>query len=105
MLAELLSSDCEQLHLVLVVHELGSDPAELLLPLIDLGHVGACLEPVLLHEVFLVVGEPVDLLLHLIDLPALLLREAYLLGECLLATLDLVVLVIHLGLEVIVLLS
>jgi hypothetical protein len=102
LLAELLASDGKKFHFVLVVHELGSDAAEFFLPLVDLGHVGAGLEAVLLHDVLLAVGEAVDLLLHFFDLAALLLGEADLLGEGLLAPFDLSVLVCDLGLEVVV---
>jgi len=102
LLAELLASDGKKFHFVLVVHELGPDAAEFFLPLVDLGHVSAGLEAVLLHDVLLAVGEAVDLLLHFFDLAALLLGEADLLGEGLLAPFDLSVLVCDLGLEVVV---
>ena len=105
LLPELLPCDREQLHLVLIVHELRPYASELLLPLIDLGHVRAGLEPVLLHDVPLPIRERVDLFLHLLDLPTLLLRETHLLRERLLALLNLRILVAHLALQVVVFLS
>ena len=102
LLSELLPRDPEQLHLVLVIHELRPYASKLFLPLIDLGHVRAGLKPVLLHDIPLPIRERVDLLLHLLNLPALLLRETHLLRQCLLAFIDLRILVAHLALQVVV---
>lgn len=39
LLSELLSGNCEKFHFILIAQKLGSDPAELLFPLVDLTHV------------------------------------------------------------------
>jgi hypothetical protein len=81
------------------------DAAQLFFSLVDLGHVGARLESVLLHQVLLVVRESIYLFLHFLNLSPLLLGEPHLLCQRLLPSINLRILIIHFCPQIVVFLS